>query len=68
MQNKKLRAYLKTAEEPKDNNEDAYIIEGKTFERDVIIKNDKDIMILFDAPWCGQCKDFYPIYEKVVKN
>ena len=63
----KLKRYLKTAEEPKDNNGDVHVVVGKTFERDVI-KNDKDVMILFYAPWCGHCKAFHPIYEEIAKK
>ena len=66
-ENKKLKPHLKTAEEPKDNNGDVFIVVGKTFERDVI-KNDKDVMLLFYAPWCGHCKALHPKYEEVAKK
>ena len=65
--NRKIRPYLKTSEEPKDNNGDVLIVVGKTFERDVI-KNDKDIMVFFYAPWCERCKALHPIYEEVAKK
>ena len=45
-ENNKLKPHLKTAEEPKDNNGDVFVVLRKTFERDVI-NNDKDIMLLF---------------------
>ena len=66
-ENNKLKPHLKTAEEPKDNNGDVYVVVGKTFERDVI-KNDKDVMLLFYAPWCGHCKALHPKYEEVAKK
>ena len=66
-ENKKLKPHLKTAEEPKENNGDVLIVVGKTFERDVI-KNDKDVMLLFYAPWCGHCKALHPKYEEVAKK
>ena len=66
-ENKKLKPHLKSAEEPKENNGDVLIVVGKTFERDVI-KNDKDVMLLFYAPWCGHCKALHPKYEEVAKK
>lgn len=27
----------------------------------------KDMMVLFYAPWCGHCKNFHPVYDKVAK-
>ena len=66
-ENNKLKPHLKTAEEPKENNGDVYVVVGKTFERDVI-QNDKDVMLLFYAPWCGHCKALHPKYEEVAKK
>ena len=66
-ENKKLKPHLKSAEEPKDNTGDVFVVVGKTFERDVI-KNDKDVMLLFYAPWCGHCKALHPKYEEVAKK
>ncbi len=66
-ENKKLKPHLKSAEEPKENNGDVYVVVGKTFERDVI-KNDKDVMLLFYAPWCGHCKALHPKYEEVARK
>jgi protein disulfide-isomerase A1 len=66
-ENKKLKPHLKSAEEPKENKGDVLIVVGKTFERDVI-KNDKDVMLLFYAPWCGHCKALHPKYEEVAKK
>ena len=66
-ENKKLKPHLKSAEEPKENKGDVLIVVGKTFERDVI-KNDKDVMLLFYATWCGHCKALHPKYEEVAKK
>ena len=66
-ENNKLKAHLKSAEEPKENNGDVFVVVGKTFEKEVI-NNDKDVMLLFYAPWCGHCKALHPKYEEVAKK
>ena len=66
-ENKKLKPHLKTAEEPKENNGDVFVVVGKTFQKEVI-DNDKDVMLLFYAPWCGHCKALHPKYEEVAKK
>jgi protein disulfide-isomerase A1 len=58
---------LKTADEPKENNGDVYVVVGKTFKKEVI-DNDKDVMLLFYAPWCSHCKALHPKYEEVAKK
>lgn len=65
--NNKLTKYLKSQEVPKDNNADVFVLVGNSFEKEVL-KNDKDVMILFYAPWCGHCKAFHPIYEDIAKK
>ena len=35
--------------------------------KDEVINNDKDIMVLFYAPWCNHCKEFMPKYEEIAK-
>ncbi len=66
-ENNKLKPHLKSADEPKDNNGDVFVVVGKTFEKEVI-NNDKDVMLLFYAPWCGHCKALHPKYEEVAKK
>ena len=66
-ENKKLKPHLKTADEPKENNGDVFVVVGKTFQKEVI-DNDKDVMLLFYAPWCGHCKALHPKYEEVAKK
>ena len=62
----KLKRSLKSEKEPKNNNGDVLIVVGKTFEKEVI-NNDKDVMVLFYAPWCNHCKEFMPKYEQAAK-
>ena len=66
-ENNKLKPHLKSAEEPKENKDDVFVVVGKTFEKEVI-NNDKDVMLLFYAPWCGHCKALHPKYEEVAKK
>ena len=63
----KLKLHLKSQEEPKDNNGDIFVVVGKTFQKEVI-DNDKDVMLVFYAPWCGHCKQLLPKYEEAAKK
>ena len=65
-ENKKIKSYIKSAEEPKDNNGDVFIVVGKTFEKEVL-QNDKDVMLLFYSPLCHNCKALLPKYEELAK-
>jgi protein disulfide-isomerase A1 len=58
-----LEAHLKSEEVPEANDEDVFVLVGKSF-KDVIGK-EKDVFVEFYAPWCGHCKRLAPEYEKV---
>ena len=62
-----LKRHLKSQEEPKENKGPILEIVGKTFQREVI-ENDKDVMLVFYAPWCGHCKKLLPEYEKAANK
>ena len=63
----KLKRALKSEKEPKNNNDIVRVIVGKTFEKEVI-NNDKDVMLIFYAPWCNHCKEFMPKYEEAANK
>ena len=62
-----LKRQLKSEKEPKLNYGNIFVVVGKTFEKEVI-NNDKDVILLFYAPWCTHCKELSPKYEEVGKR
>jgi protein disulfide-isomerase A1 len=66
-ENKKLKPFLRSEEEPEENDGDVFIVVGKTFKKEVL-DNDKDVIVLFFAPWCKYCKHFYPGYERLARQ
>ena len=63
----KLKPHIKTQEEPKNNKGPIKELVGKSYKREVI-DNDNDVMVVFYAPWCGQCKKLIIEYEKAAKK
>jgi len=60
-----LKPTLKSEEpEPSDTTGDVTVVRGKTF-HDIVINNEKDVLVEFYAPWCGHCKKLAPTYEEV---
>jgi thiol-disulfide isomerase/thioredoxin len=57
---------LKSEEAPKNNGKPVKVIVGKSF-KELILDNEKDVLVLFYAPGCGHCKSFAPIYEKAAE-
>lgn len=58
---------MKSEEVPATNDEPVKIVVGKNF-KDLVLNNDKDVLIEFYAPWCGHCKQLAPIYEGLAKK
>ena len=40
---------------------------GRNFD-ELVINNDKDVLVEFYAPWCGHCKNLNPIYQQVAQD
>jgi protein disulfide-isomerase A1 len=60
-----LTPTLKSEEaSPEDTAGDVIVVKGTTF-KELVIDNDKDVMVEFYAPWCGHCKSLAPEYDEL---
>ncbi|CAM9184744.1 unnamed protein product [Choristocarpus tenellus] len=42
------------------------VVKGTSFE-DIVINNDKDVLLEFYAPWCAHCKSLAPKYDELAE-
>jgi len=58
-----LEAYLKSEPVPTEQGA-VKVAVAKNFD-ELVVKNPKDVLVEFYAPWCGHCKKLTPIYDEL---
>ena len=60
-----VKASLKSEEpSPADTAGDVVVLKGKSF-NELVLDNEKDVLVEFYAPWCGHCKKLAPVYDEL---
>lgn len=52
---------------PEDTANPVVVLKGTSF-HDIVINNDKDVLVEFYAPWCGHCKKLAPIWDELAEK
>lgn len=66
--NGELTPHLKSEElAAEDTTGDVVVLKGKSF-KELVMDNDKDVLVEFYAPWCGHCKKLAPTYDELGKK
>jgi protein disulfide-isomerase-like protein len=65
----KLTRHIKSQPVPTNHtvHDGAYVLVGSNLE-EYVINNNKDVVIIFYAPWCKHSKEFVPIYDALAKK
>jgi protein disulfide isomerase len=60
-----LKATLKSETvTPEDTAGNVKVLKGTSF-NDIVMNNDKDVLVEFYAPWCGHCKKLAPTWDEL---
>ncbi|KAI8075394.1 thioredoxin-like protein [Gilbertella persicaria] len=62
----KVKATVKSAEAPADNNGPVKVVVANEF-KDIVLDKSKDVFLEVYAPWCGHCKRLAPTWEQLGK-
>lgn len=57
---------IKSEPVPETQEGPVYVAVANNWE-DIVMNNDKDVLVEFYAPWCGHCKSLAPKYEELAK-
>lgn len=60
----KIKATIKSAEAPVDNNGPVKVVVANEF-NDIVLDKSKDVFLEVYAPWCGHCKNLEPIWNQL---
>jgi len=62
----KVQTSIKSDPIPETQEGPVVVVVAHSYE-DLIINNDKDVLVEFYAPWCGHCKSLAPKYDELAK-
>ncbi|CEP18291.1 hypothetical protein [Parasitella parasitica] len=60
----KIKATVKSAEAPADNNGSVKVVVANEFV-DIVLDKSKDVFLEVYAPWCGHCKRLAPVWDQL---
>jgi len=60
----KISPSIKSEPIPEKQEGPVHVVVANNYE-DLVINNDKDVLVEYYAPWCGHCKNLAPKYEEL---